>query len=146
MILTIIEFNFDLFCMVTYHNYLWKSKIIIKNHENCWIRWAMSCVFPSVPHSLNHILAGEYIGLEEIDDGIWEVYYGLIWLGRLDERFIKIVDESMYPAPARHRELRRGGRASILAWRGMWLHYPKQMKKETPKFNPVCPRCLRLAS
>lgn len=27
--------------------------------------------------------------------------------------------------------------ASILAWRGMWLHYHKQMKKETPKFNPV---------
>ena len=55
--------------------------------KNAGIRWRNTRV------SVSHILAGEYIGLEEIDDGIWEVYYGPIWLGRLDERFMKIVDE-----------------------------------------------------
>ena len=34
--------------------------------------------------------------------------------------------------------------ASILAWRGMWLHYHKQMKKETPKFNPDRDSVIRL--
>jgi putative transposase len=37
-------------------------------------------------------LADEYIGLEEIDDGIWEVYYGPVWLGRFDERIMLIKD------------------------------------------------------
>lgn len=55
--------------------------------KNAGIRWR------HIRISVSHIFAGEYIGLEEIDDGIWEVYYGPIWLGRLDERFMKIVDE-----------------------------------------------------
>ncbi len=55
--------------------------------KNAGIRWRHTRV------SVSHILAGEYIGLEEIDDGIWEVYYRPILLDRLDERFMKIVDE-----------------------------------------------------
>jgi putative transposase len=42
---------------------------------------------------VSQVLIGEYIGLEEIDNGIWDVYYGQVWLGRLDERVMKIQDE-----------------------------------------------------
>jgi hypothetical protein len=34
-------------------------------------------------------LRGEYVGLEEIDDGIWSVYYGPVLLARFDEREMK---------------------------------------------------------
>ena len=53
-------------------------------------------------HSLNRALrmllsvtivcAGEYIGLEEIDDGVWNVYFGALKLGRLLERHLRIED------------------------------------------------------
>lgn len=36
--------------------------------------------------SLSHVLIEEYVGLEEIDDGIWNVYFGTFFLGRFDER------------------------------------------------------------
>lgn len=35
---------------------------------------------------LTHVLAGEDVGLEAIDDGIWDIYFGPVRLGRLDER------------------------------------------------------------
>ena len=31
-------------------------------------------------------LIGEWVGLEEIDDGIWSLYYGPVLLARFDER------------------------------------------------------------
>jgi len=34
----------------------------------------------------------EYVGLEEIDDGIWNVYFGPLKLGRLLERHLRIGD------------------------------------------------------
>ena len=37
-------------------------------------------------------LIGEYVGLEEIDDGQWDVYYGPMRLGRLHERHMRIED------------------------------------------------------
>jgi len=37
-------------------------------------------------------LAGEYVGLEEVDDGLWEVYFGPLKLGRMDERRLRIED------------------------------------------------------
>jgi putative transposase len=45
-------------------------------------------------HSVNvtSVLIGEYVGLEAIDDGIWEVYYGLKKIGRLHERHMRIED------------------------------------------------------
>lgn len=43
---------------------------LLKNH-----RYFLSAVF-----------RGEIVGLEEIDDGIWSVYFGPVLLGRLDER------------------------------------------------------------
>lgn len=32
---------------------------------------------------------GEWVGLDEIDDGIWSVYYGPVLLARFDEREMK---------------------------------------------------------
>jgi len=32
------------------------------------------------------------IRLKEIEDGLWEVYFGQVWLGRLHERTCRIVD------------------------------------------------------
>ena len=34
-------------------------------------------------------LSGEWVGLEEIDDGIWTLYYGPVLLARFDEREMK---------------------------------------------------------
>jgi putative transposase len=47
------------------------------NHQ--WINVSTTC-------------AGEYVGLEEIDDGIWNVYFGPLKLGRLLERQMRIED------------------------------------------------------
>jgi putative transposase len=44
-----------------------------------WVNVSMTC-------------AGEYVGLEEIDDGIWSVYFGPLKLGRLLERHMRIED------------------------------------------------------
>ena len=44
-----------------------------------WVNVSITCV-------------GEYVGLEEIDDGIWNVYFGALKLGRLHERHMRIED------------------------------------------------------
>jgi putative transposase len=44
-----------------------------------WVNVSITCV-------------GEYVGLEEIDDGIWNVYFGALKLGRLLERHMRIED------------------------------------------------------
>ena len=41
---------------------------------------------------MTHTLAGEYVGLEEVDDGLWDEYFGPIKLGRMDERKLRIED------------------------------------------------------
>src|ERR1044071_8887401 len=35
---------------------------------------------------LSHTLHGETVGLEEIDDGVWPLFYGPVLLARFDER------------------------------------------------------------
>src|SRR6185295_5272052 len=35
---------------------------------------------------LSHTLHGEIVGLEEIDEGVWSLYYGSVLLARFDER------------------------------------------------------------
>jgi transposase InsO family protein len=35
---------------------------------------------------LSEVLAGQRVGLEEVDDGLWDIVYYSTWLGRLDER------------------------------------------------------------
>lgn len=42
--------------------------------------------------NVSSALIGEYVGLEEIDDGQWDVYFGTHRLGRLLERFMRIED------------------------------------------------------
>ena len=37
-------------------------------------------------------LIGEYVGLEAIDDGLWDVYFGVKKIGRLHERHMRIED------------------------------------------------------
>ena len=54
---------------------------------NGGIRWNSAWVNVSI------VCAGEYVGLEEIDDGIWNVYFGPRKLGRLHERHMRIEDE-----------------------------------------------------
>jgi putative transposase len=40
--------------------------------------------------NVSHTCIGEYVGLEDIDDGIWKVYFGPLTLGRLLERHRRI--------------------------------------------------------
>jgi hypothetical protein len=43
---------------------------------------------------LSQALNGEYIGLEPIDDGIWNIIYYTTLLGRLDEHASKVTGAS----------------------------------------------------
>lgn len=51
--------------------------------HNGMMRWKDERIFTS------KTLAGEVVGLEEIDDGIWSLYYGTVLLARFDEREMK---------------------------------------------------------
>jgi putative transposase len=42
--------------------------------------------------NVSTVCAGEYVGLEEIDDGVWNVYVGPLQRGRLLERHMRIED------------------------------------------------------
>lgn len=53
---------------------------------NGGIRWRSDWVNVSIT------CAGEYVGLEEIDNGIWNVYFGPVKLGRLIEEQMRIED------------------------------------------------------
>jgi putative transposase len=64
---------------------------------NGGIRWNSRWVNVSI------VCVGEYVGLEEIDDGIWNVYFGPLKLGRLHERRMRIEDE--YGRLYRHRDV-----------------------------------------
>ena len=51
--------------------------------------------------NVSSVCIGEYVGLEEIDDGLWDVYFGPLRLGRLDDRLMRI--EDVYGRLWRHR-------------------------------------------
>ena len=53
---------------------------------NGGIRWNKTWV------NVSTTCIGEYVGLEEIDDGVWNIYFGALRLGRLLERKMKIED------------------------------------------------------
>jgi putative transposase len=53
---------------------------------NGGIRWHHQWV------NVSHVCVGAYVGLEEIDDGVWNVYFGPLKLGRLLERYLRIED------------------------------------------------------
>lgn len=48
--------------------------------RNGGVRWHNRWV------NVSHVLAEEYVGLEEVEDGRWSVYFGPVLLGRFDER------------------------------------------------------------
>ena len=48
--------------------------------RNGGIRWRRRWV------NISHVLDQQHIGFEEVDDGAWNVYFGPVWLGRLNER------------------------------------------------------------
>ncbi|MDP9360778.1 MAG: hypothetical protein M3P29_04925 [Acidobacteriota bacterium] len=52
----------------------------LARHDRGAIRWKNSKLF------LSHTLLGEMVGLEEIDDGVWSLYYSSVLLARFDER------------------------------------------------------------
>jgi putative transposase len=54
---------------------------------NGGMRWNSRWVAVSI------VCVGEYVGLEEIADGIWNVYFGPLKLGRLNERHMRIEDD-----------------------------------------------------
>ena len=53
---------------------------------NGGIRWNSEWV------CVSSVCAGEYVGLEEIDNGVWNVYFGALKLGRFLERHVRIED------------------------------------------------------
>jgi hypothetical protein len=53
---------------------------------NGGIRWNHQWV------NVSHTCIGAYVGLEDIDDGIWNVYFGPLKLGRLLARHMRIED------------------------------------------------------
>lgn len=54
--------------------------------RNGGIRWQHAWI------NVSHVLGGEYVGLHEVDDGLWDVHFGPLCLGRLDERDGRIED------------------------------------------------------
>jgi len=54
--------------------------------RNSGIRWQKHWV------CVTHTLAGEYVGLEEVGEGLWDVYFGPLKLGRMNERILRIED------------------------------------------------------
>jgi transposase InsO family protein len=55
--------------------------------RNGGIRWASHRV------PVSHSMLEEYIGLEPVDDGLWDVYYYHCRLGRFNERLGRIIDD-----------------------------------------------------
>jgi putative transposase len=53
---------------------------------NGGIRWNSGWV------NVSTTCVGEYVGLEEIDDGVWNVYFGALRIGRLHDRQMRIED------------------------------------------------------
>jgi hypothetical protein len=54
--------------------------------RNGGIRWNSNWV------NVSHVLATEFVGFEEVDDDLWNVYFGPVWLGRFHEKELKIED------------------------------------------------------
>ena len=61
----------------------WEVRLVSNNGG---IRWKVDRV------PVSYALRQQYIGFEPIDDGIWEVWFSHLKLGRMDERQHKIID------------------------------------------------------
>lgn len=60
--------------------------------RNGGIRWNSQWV------NVSHLLAEEYLGFEAVDEGLWKVFFGPVWLGRFHEATTRIVDQFGHPA------------------------------------------------
>jgi len=78
--------------------------------SNGYIRWR------GVPLFVGHPLAGEYVALEEVDDGIWTLHFATAALARYDERH-----RTLRPLPI----ARNGGRSASSAGSAPALKTPK---------------------
>ena len=72
--------------------------------RNGGIRWKRGWL------NVSHPLIDEHVGLEEVDDGAWDLYFGSLLLGRFDER-----EQKLYAAFYAHRPWHRGGPAGRAA-------------------------------
>lgn len=54
--------------------------------RNGGIRWHAQWV------NVSHVLAEQHVGLEEVDDGEWDLYFGPLKLGRFHERLLRVED------------------------------------------------------
>jgi hypothetical protein len=43
--------------------------------------------------NVSHVLAEEYVAFEEVADGLWQVYFGPLRIGRFHEPLLTIVDQ-----------------------------------------------------
>src|SRR5688572_4616759 len=63
-----------------------RSSTTLSSSSDGGIRWEHHWV------NVSTVCAGDYVGLEEIDDGVWNVYFGPLKLGRFLERHRCIED------------------------------------------------------
>jgi hypothetical protein len=42
--------------------------------------------------NVSHVLGGQYVGLDEVDDDEWDLYFGSLKLGRFHERLRRVED------------------------------------------------------
>lgn len=64
--------------------------------RNGGVRWHNQWV------NVSHVLGEEYVGFEEIADGVWSVYFGPVLLGRFDEH-----DDRIHGAHNRNKRYHR---------------------------------------
>jgi putative transposase len=65
--------------------------------RNGGVRWHNAWV------NVSHVLGGEYVAFEEVGDGLWEVRFGPVRLGRFHERLLRIEDDAGDLARTRRR-------------------------------------------
>jgi putative transposase len=65
--------------------------------RNGGVRWHNAWV------NISHVLGGEYVAFEEVGDGLWEVRFGPVRLGRFHERLLRIEDDAGDLARTRRR-------------------------------------------
>jgi len=66
----------------------WEVRRVVSN--GC-IKWRCRWVF------LTEVLAGHPVGLEEIDEGLWTLYFGALPIGRFDERAGRVYETHERP-------------------------------------------------
>jgi hypothetical protein len=74
--------------------------------RNGGIRWHHQWV------NVSHLLAEEHVGFEAVDEELWDVFFGPVWLGRLHEATTRIVDQ--FGHPARREGGNHKGKAKVL--------------------------------